>query len=108
MPLRLNDDGNAVTLDLHGVTVDDAERLIQRTARIAASRGRGRLTVIHGASTSDIRYRNRTIRHALYDLLDSGALEDVTSDFRNEGSCLLGLAAGPSDSRRITLADIRD
>lgn len=108
MPLRLDDDGSTVTLDLHGVTVDDAERLIRHAVRAAASRGRGRLTVIHGASTSDTRFRNRTIRHALYDLLDHGALPEVTSEFRNEGSCLLGLAAGPTDSRRITLADVRD
>jgi hypothetical protein len=107
MPLRLHDDGHSVTLDLHGVTVSEAEQLIQRTARLAAARGRGRLTVIHGASTSDRRYRNRTIRHALYDLLDDGALPDVTSELRNEGSCLLGLAAAAHDPRRLTLADVR-
>lgn len=107
MPLRLHDDGHSVTLDLHGVTVSEAEQLIQRTVRLAAARGRGRLTVIHGASTSDQRYRNRTIRHALYDLLDDDALPEVTSEFRNEGSCLLGLASGGHDSRRLSLKDVR-
>lgn len=108
MPLRLHDDGHSVTLDLHGVTVSEAESLIRQTARLAAARGRGRLTVIHGASTSDRRYRNRTIRHTLYDLLDDGALPDVTSELRNEGSCLLGLAAARHDPRPLTLADVRD
>lgn len=108
MPFRLHDDGQAVTLDLHGATVNEAEGLIRRTVRLAATRGRSRLTVIHGASTSDRRYRNRTIRHTLYDLLDDGALDEVTSEFRNEGSCLLGLAAAANDPRRITRADVRD
>lgn len=107
MPLRLHDDGHAVRLDLHGATVAEAEQLIRRTVRLAAARGRDRLTVIHGASTSDRRYRNRTIRHTLYDLLDEGALPDVTSELRNEGSCLLGLAAAARDPRRLTLADVR-
>ena len=107
MPPRLNDDGHTVTLDLHGATVDDAERLIRRTVRLAAERGRSRLTVVHGASTSDSRYRNRTIRHALYDLLDAGALADVTDAIRLEGSCLLGLALAPqTDPQRLSIGDI--
>lgn len=105
---RLHDDGHDVTLDLHGTTVDEAERLIRRTASLAAARGRSRLTVVHGASTSSRLYRNRTIRHALYDLLDRGALPDVTSEFRSEGSCLLGLAAtADRDARRLSLSDVR-
>lgn len=107
MPPRLNDDGHTVTLDLHGATVDDAERLIRRTVSLAAERGRSRLTVVHGASTSDARYRNRTIRHALYDLLDEGALADVTDAIRLEGSCLLGLSAAPrTDPQRLSIGDI--
>ena len=108
MPAQIRDDGHEVTLDLHGVTVGEAERLICRTAALAAARGRSRLTVVHGTSTSSRLYRNRTIRHALYDLLDSGALPDVTSEFRSEGSCLLGLAAAPDrDERRLALVDVR-
>jgi hypothetical protein len=108
MTPRLHDDGNEVTLDLHGVTVDEAERMIRRAVSLAAARGRNRLTVVHGTSTSSRLYRNRTIRHALYDLLDTGALGDVTSNFRQEGSCLLGLAAAPTrDSRPLTLADLQ-
>jgi hypothetical protein len=99
---RLLDDGHTVTLDLHGTTVDDAERFIRRTVRLAAERGRSRVTVVHGASTSSRQYRNRTIRHVLYDLLD-----DVTDAFRLEGSCLLGLAsARATDARRLTLGDV--
>jgi hypothetical protein len=108
MTPSIRDDGHEVTLDLHGVPVDEAERLIRCTVGLAAARGRGRLTVVHGASTSSRLYRNRTIRHALYDLLDAGALAGVTSDFRREGSCLLGLDAAPApDPRRLTLADIQ-
>lgn len=107
MPLRLDDDGRSVRLDLHGVPVDEAERLILRTVGLAVARGRTSVEIVHGASTSDVRYRNRTIRHTLYDLLDDGGLPGVTSDFRREGSALLGLAAGSaSDGRRLTLGDV--
>jgi DNA-nicking Smr family endonuclease len=108
MTPKLRDDGHEVTLDLHGATVDEAERLIRSTAALAAARGRSRLTVVHGTSTSSRLYRNRTIRHALYELLDGGALPEVTSEFRSEGSCLLGLdAAADRDERRLSLSDIR-
>lgn len=106
---RLSDNGHTVSLDLHGVPVHEAERLIERAARLAAERGRGRLTVVHGASTSSPLYRNRTIRHALYDLLDGGALGAyVTDAVRLEGSTLLALApSGGSDPRPLSLADLR-
>lgn len=105
---RLTDDGHAVTLDLHGASVDEAERLIRRTAAVAAERGRYRLTVVHGASTSSPRYRNRTIRHALYDLLDDGTLANwVTDAVRLDGSTMLSLNAyATSDPRRLSLHDI--
>ena len=107
MPARLDDDGHTLTLDLHGETVDSAEHLIRQTLRLAAERGRSRVTVVHGVSTSDSRYRNHTIRHRLYDLLDNGALPHVTDAFRLEGQCLLGLPPSlKSDSRRIVLRDI--
>ena len=105
---RLQDDGHTVTLDLHGVRVDEAERFILRTAALAAGRGRHRLTVIHGASTSSELYRNRTIRHRLYDLLDAGDLDAwVTSELRLDGSTLLGLdGARASDPTPLTPRDI--
>lgn len=105
---RLNDDGQTVTLDLHGTRVAEAERLLLRATSLAAERGRRQLKVIHGASTSDTRYRNRTIRHALYDLLDDGALDRwVTDDVRFEGTTLLSLSlGGGSDARRLTLPDL--
>lgn len=107
MPARLNDDGHTVTLDLHGVSVRDAVEMIRRTVRLAAERGRSRVTVVHGASTSDPRFRNDTIRHRLYDLLDDDALPDITDAFRLEGSCLLGLApASTTDRRSLTLQDV--
>lgn len=107
MPARLQDDGHTVTLDLHGVTVDDAERLIRRTVGLAAERGRSRVSIVHGASTSSLHYRNRTIRHVLYDLLDADALAEVIDAFRLEGSCLLGLApTSKTDARRLSLGDV--
>lgn len=105
---RLTDDGRTVTLDLHGVRVDDAERLILRTAALAAERGRASLTVIHGASTSSDLYRNRTIRHALYDLLDDGALGRwVTGEVRFDGRTVLALdVLTTPDTRRLSVRDL--
>ena len=106
--LRVTDDGQRLTLDLHGLHVGEAEAVIQRAARLAAERGRATLVVVHGASTSSRLYRNRTIKHALADLLDRGALRpDVTDSFSNDGSTLLNLAAGrTADSRPITASDL--
>lgn len=105
---RLSDDGQTVTLDLHGARVSEAERLIRRTVSLAAGRGRHRLTVVHGASTSDDLYRNRTIRHALYDLLDRGALDAwVTDAVRLDGSTVLALPVSSApDPQRLSILDI--
>jgi DNA-nicking Smr family endonuclease len=105
---RLEDDGTAVTLDLHGATVDEALRLVRRAAALAAQRGRATLRVVHGTSTSDPRARNRTIRHALHDLLDEGGLPQAHGAFRAEGytAISLGLAAR-RDPTPIRLSDLR-
>lgn len=106
---RLTDDGSSLTLDLHGARIAEAERMILGAARLGAERGRTRLTVVHGGSTSSALYRNRTIKHALYDLLDDGDLDRwVTDSVRLEGSTVLSLPLrGSSDLRRLTLADLR-
>lgn len=105
---RLADDGTAVTLDLHGAAVDEALRLVRQAARLAAARGRATLRVVHGASTSDPRDRNRTIKHALHDLLDSRALPEAQSDYRAEGHTLISLGlTARRDPTPIRLLDLR-
>ena len=96
-------------LDLHGATVAEAERLLRRTVQRAAARGRPTVRVVHGASTSSRLYRNRTIQHALYDLLDAGALRpEVVDALRLDGATLLSLGVGGRPDRRpLTLADVR-
>jgi DNA-nicking Smr family endonuclease len=105
---RLTDDGRTVTLDLHGVRVDEALALVRRTAALAARRGRTSLRVVHGASTSDPLARNLTIRHALHDALDGGALAAAVVDaVRFEGVAVLALAAAPRpDPARLHLRDV--
>ncbi len=105
----LSDDGQRVTLDLHGCTVDEALDLAERTLRAAQRRGRQRVRLVHGASTSDARARNRTIKHALYDALDHGTLaHDTTSAWRAEGHLLLSLdVTAPSDPRPLRLRDVQ-
>lgn len=106
---RLDDDGRAVTLDLHGLTVDEALDLTVQTAREAARRGRLQLKLIHGASTSRRRYRNRTIKHALRDLLDDGVLDGlVTGTLRADGHllCSLDVTVAQRDAAPIRLRDV--
>lgn len=103
----LRDDGGTVRLDLHGASVREAKALIHATVQEAAWRGRGQVTVIHGTSTSDPRYRNRTIKHTLYDLLDQGALPAITGTLRQEGRTVLSLdVAATSDPTPIRLRDV--
>ena len=104
---RLADDGRAVTLDLHGATVDEAERLTRAAVREAARRGRATLRVVHGHSTTDRWGEARTIKSMLHDLLDARELAPhVAQSVRAEGRVLLGLApAARSVPARLTLAD---
>ncbi|PEN12907.1 hypothetical protein CRI94_12960 [Longibacter salinarum] len=69
---KIKDDGSMVTLDLHGLRVDDAIEVTYDTLRLAQDRGRASLKVIHGSSTSGA--GRRTIKSALYRLLDRGML----------------------------------
>ena len=104
---RLSDDGTTVTLDLHGAAVDEGLRLVRRAAALAAARGRTTLRVVHGASTSDPRARNRTLKHALHDLLASGSLPEAQSTFPAEGFTLIGLHLGARrDPTPIRLVDL--
>ncbi|MEL6614557.1 MAG: Smr/MutS family protein [Bacteroidota bacterium] len=104
----LSDDGHAVTLDLHGARVAEAEDLLWAAAEVASGAGRSTLRVVHGASTTDWDGGNRTVKTAVLALLDSGSLDDwIASEHRTEGAVLLGLqASGVADRRRITLADL--
>ncbi|MEL6613280.1 MAG: Smr/MutS family protein [Bacteroidota bacterium] len=103
--MRLTDDGSTVTLDLHHVRVGDAAPLIRRTVAMASARGRSSVRVVHGSSTSG--GSSRTIKHVVHDLLDDGALAEVTSDFRAQDYALLSLGVGGQpDRRRLTLNDV--
>ncbi len=105
---RLDDDGHTVTLDLHGASVEDALALAVRLVREAARRGRSSVKVVHGHSTSSRLYQNRTIKHALHDLLDRGTLRNVVVHaWRAEGHLLLALdVTATSDPTPIRLRDV--
>lgn len=88
---QLDDDGRVVTLDLHGATVEEAIDLTYRTLRLAEERGRTRLRLIHGSSTTQAGER-RTIKNALYDLLDRGELgAHATNVIRQRNTLVLAL-----------------
>jgi len=104
---HLDDDGTAVTLDLHGATVDEAVDLSLRTVRLAADQGRTRVKLIHGASTTR-QGAYRTIKRALHDLLDDGAFAPHASEgWRAKGHLMLSLSVTTSsDPTPITLRDV--
>jgi hypothetical protein len=107
MPIRLDDDGTRVTLDLHGASVEQGLTLVRKAVQLAAARGRVSLNVIHGSSTSDPLARNRSLKHAVHDLYEGGGLPGVTGALRHEGSTLLSLPlGGRPDPRRLTLRDV--
>ncbi len=106
---HITDDGHAVVLDLHGAYVDDAIAMIRTVTRLASNRGRSTLRIVHGSSTSDPRERNRTIRHALKDLLESGDLSQWVADaLPAEGHTLISLAPGPPNPTRLGPSDLQD
>jgi DNA-nicking Smr family endonuclease len=103
----LQDDGATVTLDLHGTTVDEATDLTLRVVREASRRGRTTIKVIHGDSTSSRLYQNKTIRHALHQMLDQGVFDtSVTGAWPAEAYILLSLApTATADASPLRLAD---
>lgn len=105
---QLHDDGRVVTLDLHGATVEDAIDLTYRTLRMAEDRGRSRLRLIHGSSTTQAGQR-RTIKRALYDLLDQGKLgAHATNVIRQRDTLVLALDVTASGGGpRIQLHEVR-
>jgi hypothetical protein len=104
----LEDDGRVVTLDLHGATVDEAIDLTYRTLRLAEERGRTRLRLIHGSSTTQAGAR-RTIKSALHDLLDRGELgTHATNVIRQRDTLVLALdVTATSDGTPIQLRDVQ-
>jgi hypothetical protein len=105
---QLDDDGRIVTLDLHGATVEEAIDLTYRTLRLAEERGRTRLKLIHGSSTTN-GGPGRTIKSALHDLLDRGELgTHATNVIRSQNSLVLALDLTASDDPTpIRLRDVQ-
>ncbi len=105
---QIDDDGTVVTLDLHGATVDEAIDLTYRTLRLAEDRGRTRLKLIHGSSTTGSG-NPRTIKSALHDLLDRGELgSHATNVIRSQNSLVLALdLTANRDPTPIRLRDVQ-
>lgn len=103
----IKDDGTTVTLDLHGATIDEAIDLTYSTLRLAEDRGRNRLTLIHGSSTTT-GGQGRTIKSALRTLVDDGDLGlHATSVLRSRDKLTLVLdLTAPSDPTRIKLHEV--
>lgn len=103
---KVDDDGSMVTVDLHGLTVDEAIDVTYQTVRLAQDRGRASVKLIHGWSTT--RPGRRTIKTALHDLLDEGMLgASATNVIRSRSHIVLSLdLTVSSDPTRINLSDV--
>jgi hypothetical protein len=105
---HLDDDGRVVTLDLHGATVAEALDLTYRTLRLAEDRGRSRLRLIHGSSTTQAG-DERTIKTALHDRLDRGDLgAHATNVIRQRDTLVLALdVTATGDPTPIQLHEVQ-
>lgn len=108
-PRSFKDDGESLVLDVHGCTVPDALALIRRALEEGARRGRARLEVVHGYSTTRSAH-DGTIKNALSDAVGRGDFERWVADARwddSGGHCTLwfriGLGAAPG---RVTVHDL--
>lgn len=96
----VDDDGATVTLDLHGATLREAERLLKRCLRLAAARGRGTLRIIHGTSTAETDPHRPTIKSLVAEILARRETADyITERFRFEGHTTVSLIPGGDDIR---------
>lgn len=104
----VQDDGHVVTLDLHGALVDEAIDIVYNAIREATRRGRDRVKIIHGSSTSANPSSQRTIKRALYDLIESGELSRfVQSEWRSDNFLLVSLdVTSSSNSARLRITDL--
>lgn len=104
----LDDDGQSVTLDLHGATVDEAMRLSEALVREACRRGRSQVRLIHGSSTSSAAFRNRTIKHALEEAVARGRFApDVVDALHRENVLTLSLGVSAErDTASISMLDL--
>ena len=105
---RLDDDGSAVSLDLHGVGVSEACDLAAALVVEAARRGRSTVRLIYGSSSYD-RGDARTIKGEILQALADGDYDrHVASSYATDGALVLGLAPAPRPSSgRLSLADLR-
>lgn len=109
-PRRFEDDGSVVTLDVHGCSVDDALYMIRRSLQEAYRRGRKKVEIIHGVSTSVGDRDGRTIKNEVEKRLAAGEFADWTSGYVQDGSggrTSLWIRLGsPSNRQRIAVSHI--
>lgn len=104
----IQDDGERVTLDLHGARVDEAVQLAHKVLRLATTYGRTSLKLIHGSSTTQADTGRETIKTALAAALNSGVWRiDASKVFRSTDYMILSLPLGnPRNGRRISMLDL--
>jgi len=75
----IQDDGELLSVDLHGLILDKAEEIVRKSIHEAYYRGRDRIKFIHGSSTSALLFENKTIKFRVYTILQEPALQKMLS-----------------------------
>jgi DNA-nicking Smr family endonuclease len=106
--MKIIDDGNTLTVDLHGCSLADCEDFMYNALDIAYAYGRSKVVLIHGSSTSNAHFDNDTIKHRLYKMLAANEFEEmVASYWKAEDACTIFLPVGlPHKSNKIGLSDV--
>lgn len=103
----VTDDGATVTLDLHGATLIEADRLVRRCIRLASARGRSSAKLIHGTSTFERDPYRPTIKSLVGELLSSGELADYVTDyFAFGGHTTVSLVSSGQSGPPIDITDL--
>ena len=85
----IKDDGELVTVDLHGFHLEKAEMIIRKSLMEAYYRGRDRIKFIHGSSTSSLQFDNSTIKFKVRTILQEATLQKMLTQVLPQEDCCI-------------------
>ena len=89
MKTFIQDDGELLTVDLHGFHLEKAESIVRKCVKEAYYRGRDRIKIIHGSSTSSLQFENSTIKFKVRTILQEQALQEMLNQVVQQDDCCI-------------------